>query len=58
MELEELLKENGKMSAVNLWKMSKFEHDIDAFYEELKKSIEKKKTIMESKEKGFLELIK
>lgn len=58
MELEDLLKEHGKMPAITLWKMSKFEKDIDAFYEELKTLVEKKKTIKESKEKGFLELVK
>jgi type I restriction enzyme S subunit len=58
MELEELLKQNGKMSAISLWKMSKFENNIDAFYEELKKLVEEKKSIKESKEKGFLELVK
>jgi len=58
MELEQLLKQNGKMSAINLWKMSKFENDIDAFYEELKKLVEGKKIIKESNEKGFLELVK
>ena len=58
MELEQLLKQNGKMSAISLWKMSKFENNIDAFYEELKILVEEKKTIKESKEKGFLELVK
>lgn len=58
MELEQLLKQNGKMSAISLWKMSKFENDIDAFYEELKKLVEEKKAIKECKEKGFLELVK
>jgi type I restriction enzyme S subunit len=57
MELEELLV-NGKMSALNLWKMSKFQDNIDSFYAELKLLIEEKGVIRESKEKGFLELNK
>ncbi len=56
MELEDLLKENGKMSAVSLWQMSKFDNDIDGFYEELKRLVEIKKTVKESIDKGFLEL--
>lgn len=58
MELEDLLNENGKMSAINLWKMSKFQDNIDAFYAELKLKIEINATIKESEEKGFLELNK
>ncbi|MBX9886995.1 MAG: restriction endonuclease subunit S [Flavobacteriaceae bacterium] len=57
MDLVKLLKENGKLHAEDLWKMSKFPEDIDAFYAELKKQIELKKTIKESSEKGYLELI-
>lgn len=55
-ELEELLTKNGKMSALALWKMSRFEKDIDGFYEDLKEKVEITKTIVESDEKGFLEL--
>ncbi len=58
MEIEDLLKKNGKMSALDLWKSSKFENDIDAFYEELKVLIEVKKTVKENKKEGFLELAK
>ncbi|SHG56474.1 restriction endonuclease subunit S [Pedobacter caeni] len=57
MKLEELLKKNGKMSAVNLWKMSEYSDSIDKFYEELKKLVEVEKKIIES-EKGYLELTK
>lgn len=57
MDLVKLLKENGKLHAEDLWKMSKYPDDIDAFYAELKKQIELKKTIKESSEKGYLELI-
>ncbi|MEO7213373.1 MAG: restriction endonuclease subunit S [Mucilaginibacter sp.] len=56
MELTEILKAHGKMSAADLWKMSKFESNIEAFYAELKIQIEKNKTIRETEEKGFLEL--
>ena len=56
MGLVKLLQENGKLHAEDLWKMSKFPEDIDAFYAELKKQIEQQKTIKESKEKGYLEL--
>ena len=58
MELVELLKLHGKMSAISLWQMSKFEHDIDQFYQELKIQIEEMKSIKESQTKGFLELQK
>lgn len=58
MELLEILQQQGgKIAAVNLWKMSKFQKDIDAFYEALKKEVEEKKTIKESAEKGWLELV-
>ncbi|WP_282069922.1 restriction endonuclease subunit S [Olleya namhaensis] len=57
MDLVKLLKENGKLHAEDLWKMSKFPNDIDAFYAELKKQIEEKKAIKEvANEKGYLEL--
>lgn len=56
MELVELLQQNGKMSAINLWRMSKYQKDIDSFYEALKQEIEVLKTIKET-EKGYLELI-
>lgn len=57
MELEEILLQNGgKMTAFNLWKMSKYQKDIDAFYEALKKEVEEKKSIRESPEKGYIEL--
>ncbi len=55
MELVKLLKEHGKLHAEELWKMSEFPNDIDAFYAELKKQIEEEKTIKEV-EKGYLEL--
>lgn len=55
-EIEDLLKKHGKMSALSLWKMSKHEENIDKFYEDLKIKIDK--TIKESNEKGFLELVK
>jgi restriction endonuclease S subunit len=57
MDLVILLKENGKLYAEDLWKMSKHPDDIDAFYAELKEQIEKEKTIKESEEKGYLELV-
>lgn len=58
MELLEILQQQGgKIAAVNLWKMSKYQKDIDAFYEALKKEVEEKKTIKESSEKGWLELV-
>src|SRR5690554_49839 len=56
MEIVELLKKHGKLHAEELWKMSKYPDDIDAFYAELKKEIELKKVVKESKEKGYLEL--
>lgn len=56
MEIVELLKKHGKLHAEELWKMSKYPDDIDAFYAELKKEIEFSKTVKESKEKGYLEL--
>ncbi|RDI06684.1 restriction endonuclease subunit S [Flavobacterium sp. AG291] len=57
-EIEDLLKEYGKMSALSLWKMSKHEKDIDEFYEDLKLKVEISNIIKESDEKGFLELVK
>ena len=57
MNLVELLQENGKLHAEDLWKMSKYPDDIDAFYEELKNQVELKQTIKESSDKGYLELI-
>ncbi|WP_445430699.1 restriction endonuclease subunit S [Chryseobacterium indoltheticum] len=57
MDLVNLLKENGKLHAEDLWKMSKYPNDIDAFYAELKEQIEVKKTIKEGEEKGYLELV-
>jgi len=57
MELVELLKKHGKLHAEDLWRMSKFPNDIDAFYAELKQQVEIKKKIKEVKnEKGYLEL--
>jgi len=56
MDLVKLLNENGKLHAEDLWKMSIYPDDIDAFYAELKEQVEQKKTIKESKEKGYLEL--
>lgn len=57
MDLVNLLKVNGKLHAEDLWKMSEYPNDIDAFYAELKEQIEEKKTIKESEEKGYLELV-
>jgi type I restriction enzyme S subunit len=63
MKIVELLKVNGRLHAEDLWKMSEHynkanESDsIDKFYAELKKQIEEKRTIKESSEKGYLELI-
>jgi type I restriction enzyme S subunit len=56
MELDELLKNNTRLSAIDLWKMSKYHEDIDSFYEALKLEIEVNLSIKESVEKGFLEL--
>lgn len=57
MDLVKLLKENGELHAEDLWKMSKYPDDIDAFYAELKKQIEEEKTIKElENKKGYLEL--
>jgi restriction endonuclease S subunit len=57
MEILELLKIHGKLRAEELWKMSKYPDDIDAFYAELKKQIELNNTVKESSEKGYLELV-
>ncbi len=58
MDLVKLIKEHGKLHAEDLWKMSKYPNDIDAFYAELKKQIEEKKSIKEVvDEKGYLELV-
>jgi type I restriction enzyme S subunit len=57
MEIVELLTKHGKLHAEELWKMSKYPDDIDAFYAELKKQIELNKLVKESKEKGYLELV-
>src|SRR5690606_29713706 len=57
MEIVELLKKHGKLHAEELWKMSKYPDDIDAFYAALKKQIELKKLVKESSEKGYLELV-
>lgn len=56
-EIEELLRNNGRMSAVSLWQLSKFSLNIDSFYEQLKILIEEKKTVRESVEKGYLEIV-
>lgn len=56
MEIVELLKKHGKLHAEELWKMSKYPDDIDAFYAELKKQIELNQVVKESEEKGYLEL--
>lgn len=62
MEIKELLKIHGKLQALELWQMSKFygktdeERNIDGFYAELKKLIEKEKVVKET-EKGYLELV-
>ncbi|WP_298427913.1 restriction endonuclease subunit S [uncultured Kordia sp.] len=56
MDLVKLLQENGKLHAEDLWKMSKYPNDIDAFYAELKRQIEEEEAIKESEEKGYLEL--
>lgn len=58
MDLVKLLKENGKLHAEDLWKMSKYPNDIDAFYAELKKQIEEENAIKEDvNEKGYLVLV-
>lgn len=57
MEIVELLKKHGKLHAEELWKMSKYPEDIDAFYAELKQQIEFEKTVKESSDKGYLELV-
>ncbi|MCL1665785.1 restriction endonuclease subunit S [Elizabethkingia ursingii] len=57
MDLVKILEENGKIHAEDLWKMSKFPDNIDAFYAELKKQIEVEKTIKESTDKGYIELV-
>lgn len=57
MDLVKILEENGKTHAEDLWKMSKFPDNIDAFYAELKKQIEVEKTIKESEDKGYVELV-
>ncbi len=54
--LVDLLREHGKLSALDLWQLSKFSKDIDEFYEQLKIEVEIKLTIRESGQKGFLEL--
>lgn len=55
--LVEIIQDNGgKMSAKKLWQESDFKDNIDNFYEELKKQVEELKTIIESKEKGYLEV--
>ncbi len=63
MEIVPLLKKHGKLHAEELWKMSKYygpkeeDRKIDEFYAELKKQIEMNKTVKESSEKGYLELV-
>lgn len=57
MNLVSLLERNGELHAEDLWKMSKYPNDIDAFYAELKEQIEDKKTIKEGEEKGYLKLV-
>lgn len=62
MEIQELLKIHGKLQALELWQMSKFygktdeDKNIDGFYTDLKKLIEKDKVVKET-EKGYLELV-
>jgi type I restriction enzyme, S subunit len=64
MDLVTLLKENGKLHAEDLWKMSEH-HDVtdignslDKFYADLKEKIEVDKTVREvTNEKGYLEII-
>lgn len=64
MDLIQLLKENGKLHAEDLWKMSEHYDDvnindsIDRFYADLKEKIETDFTIKEvENEKGYLELV-
>ena len=64
MDLITLLKENGKLHAEDLWKMSEHYDDknigdsIDKFYSDLKAKIEIDKTIKEVRnEKGYIELV-
>ncbi len=56
-DLIDLVKEYKKIHAEDLWKMSKYPKDIDAYYAELKKQIEEEKSIKEvPNDKGYLEL--
>lgn len=64
MDLIQLLKENGKLHAEDLWKMSEhfdnknINDSIDKFYSDLKIKIEIEKSIKEvTNEKGYLELV-
>ena len=64
MDLVTILKENGKLHAEDLWKMSEHHDDtdignsLDKFYADLKEKIEVDKTIREvTNEKGYLEII-
>lgn len=57
MDLVEILQKHGKLHAEDLWRMSKFPDNIDAFYAELKHQIENENSIKEvENEKGYLEL--
>lgn len=62
MKIQELLKIHGKLHAYDLWQMSEFygktddERNIDGFYAELKKLIERDGVVNEN-EKSYLELV-
>ena len=52
--LDALIKNGGKLTPKDLWEISDYKEDIDAFYAALKKEIEVDKTIVESTEKDYL----
>ncbi|TRX32561.1 hypothetical protein FNW52_16885 [Flavobacterium sp. ZT3R18] len=56
-EIQDILEKNGKMSAVSVWQISRHRESIDSFYDELKILIEDSKTVKESKEKGYIEIV-
>jgi type I restriction enzyme S subunit len=59
MELYEILKKAElPLPPKEVWKMSRFNNDIEAFYSELRREIKTLKRIKESKDKKYLELVK
>ena len=52
--LEALTQNGGKLTPKELWEISDYKEDIDAFYAALKREIEVNKTIVESTEKDYL----